>query len=306
MEALSREWLLSIFAEDAIDEILINGCHSLQRLGHDRAWADSPFSSDELMRSALQKLAYSQGQRLDPLRPAAGGLLSVDLALPAASLHLRWHALLPPIARDGPLLSLRRHRFESLRVEDFLDPYDLQALRSALSGGEPLFIIGPTGAGKTSLLISLLSAWAFEERVAILEQVPEVPRLSPHWIRLCAQTPDISGQGSFGLSAVFDELLRLRPDRLVIGELRNDEASSFRRSLLAGHGAAWCTLHCAHPGLLARRLADLSGDAGSFWEELLAEKRAVVCVMQRKRPRLSEAWQFRNHAWELIFSPREK
>lgn len=301
MEPLSQDWLIQTFQDASIDEVLVNGCHSLHTFSRNRSYGPSPFKSDEDMQRRLQALAYEQGQRLDPLRPAAGGLMSLGDAL-----HLRWHALLPPIARDGPLLSIRRHRLDILSISNFISPEDRKDLLNALASPAPLFLIGPTASGKTSLLIALLKELAFEERVAILEQLPEIPRLSPYWIRVCAQSADISGRGAFDLNAVFDELLRLRPDRLVVGELRGEEAACFRRSLLAGHGAAWCTLHASHPEFLARRLADLSGDSADFWEEIMREKKALVCCMQREKPRLREAWQYQKEGWKTIFYPKGK
>lgn len=291
----------ALFNRAPLDEILINGCHNMELLGSERQVQASLFVDDLSMIHSLQDLAYRQGVRLDPLQPAAGGLLEFG-----NQLCLRWHALLPPIARDGPLLSLRRHRLAQLRPEDFGDDEHLALLRQELSEDSALFIVGPTGAGKTSFLMCLLQALASEQRVAILEQTPEIPRLAPAWIRVCAQASDLSGQGAFTLQQVFDELLRLRPDRVVVGELRQQEAGVLRRSLLAGHGGVWCTLHAEGAAGLLLRLADLSGGTEEQWAGLLGLQKSLLVVMQRKRPRLREAWIFRNSRWDLIFSAKEK
>jgi pilus assembly protein CpaF len=295
-----KTWVVAMFDDPHIDEVLINGCHGMQVLGEAPSWLPSPFTGDRELIEAMQSLAHGQQMRLDPLQPAAGGMLLAPM--PGSMLHLRWHALLPPIARDGPLLSLRRHRLDQLGLQDFMSPAETEKLELHLRTDAPVFIMGPTGAGKTSLLVALLQRWAYEERVAILEQLAEIPRLSPYWIRVCAQEADLRGQGAFPLGWVFDELLRLRPDRLVIGELRREELVALKRSLLAGHRGVWCTLHASGPELLALRLADLSGETATFWDTLCREQSAVALVMQREKPRLREAWIALPSGWELIFS----
>ncbi|RYZ65993.1 MAG: hypothetical protein EOP09_13385, partial [Proteobacteria bacterium] len=146
--------------------------------------------------------------RWDPMQPAAGGSFSVGEAMPR---HYRWHGLLPPVARDGLLLSVRRHRLGDFSLDDFVPPEKQDKLLSLVSGQHPVFVMGPTGSGKTSFMVSTLLHCASEERLAILEQLPEVPKLSPRWIRLCAQPANFSGDGAVILEYLIDELLRLRP-----------------------------------------------------------------------------------------------
>ncbi len=147
MEPLSPNWLVQAFGDESIDEVLINGCHSQHTIGPASRSEASPFASNEEMRARLQNLAYDQGQRLDPLRPAAGGLISIESFSGRAPLHLRWHALIPPIARDGPLLSLRRHRLDALRLDDFISAEDSQKMLAILENPVPPFVIGPTASG---------------------------------------------------------------------------------------------------------------------------------------------------------------
>lgn len=300
MLAQDNDWIIPLFSDPSVDEVLFNGCRSMEVLGRERLSLPSPFQSDRELILRTQQLAHGQGVRLDPLQPAAGGLLVWE----GLSLHLRWHALLPPVARDGPLLSLRRHRLNQLLLEDFASPDQIALMRPFVQGDASLFIIGPTGSGKTSLLISLLGHFAAEERVALLEQVPEIPRLFLPWIRLCAQQSDLGGQGAFSLCQIFDELLRLRPDRIVVGEIRQQEAAVFKRSFLAGHGGIWCTLHARGPTRLGDRLAELSGESAEVWDEML--EGSLVLMMQRERPRLREAWSKKDGQWQLIFCAKER
>ena len=143
---------ISVFQDPGVDEVLMNGAVITQVSNTNCTKAIPPFFlSDSDMQRALQELAHSQGLRLDPLSPAVGGLLRLD------TFDIRWHALLPPIARDGPLLSMRRQRLGQLSSGDFCNVEDHGRLIKTLSCGDrPVFIVGPTGSGKTSLLIALL------------------------------------------------------------------------------------------------------------------------------------------------------
>lgn len=285
---LLQNLLQSYFHDPCLDEVLINGCDQVLLLsGAKRRIESSPFSSTQSMIEACQNLAFSQNLRLDPLMPAAGG------ALEHACEHFRWHCVLPPVSRDGPLLSLRRHRLTVLDLKDFVTSFMITLLEDIAAEPGPLLIAGPTGAGKTSLMMALLQRAACDRRVAILEQLAELPRLGPGWIRLQAQAADLGGEGAFSLSQSFDELLRLRPDRIVIGELRQkEEARALRRAVLAGHGSVWVTLHAGAPETLAARLADLAQEDTRVWQSLLEEQRAHYILMDRNFPRVQGIWQF--------------
>jgi pilus assembly protein CpaF len=285
---LLENLLSSYFRDPALDEVLINGCDQVLLIsGHLRRIESSPFSSTQSMIESCQNLAFSQNLRLDPLMPAAGGALAWN------DEHFRWHCVLPPVSRDGPLLSLRRHRLSMLDLKDFVSSFMIGILDEVAAQPGPLLIAGPTGAGKTSLMMALLQRAAHDKRVAILEQLAELPRLGPGWIRLQAQAADLGGEGVFSLSQSFDELLRLRPDRIVIGELRQiEEARALRRAVLAGHGSVWVTLHASSPESLAARLADLAQEDLRLWQALLEEQKAHLILMGRGFPRVEGIWQF--------------
>ncbi len=280
--------LRTYFSDPALDEVLINGCdQALLLAGAERRIESSPFSCTQTMMETCQKLAFSQNLRLDPLMPANGG------ALEQAGEHYRWHCVLPPVSRDGPLLSLRRHRLAVLDLKDFVTSLMITTLEEVAQEPGPLLIAGPTGAGKTSLMMALLQRAARDLRVAVLEQLAELPRLGKGWIRLQAQTADLGGDGAFSLSQSFDELLRLRPDRIVIGELRQkEEARALRRAILAGHGSVWVTLHAGAPESLAARLSDLAQEDLRVWQSLLAEQKAHLILLGRDFPRVQGIWQF--------------
>lgn len=289
------------FIDPSLDEVLINGGEQALFIhGAQTFKALSPFESSGSMLKACQQLAWSQNQRLDPLMPAAGGLWERKIG--DIDCQFRWHCILPPISRDGPLLSLRRHRLSTLNLLDFAPSNTCELMSIVAQAPGPLFIAGPTGAGKTSLMIALLRKQAENERVAILEQVAELPRLEPSWIRLRALSQDLEGQGAFSLNQTFDELLRLRPDRIVIGELRQkDEVKALHRAWLAGHGSVWSTLHVQGPHSLADRLADLAQDESRKWERLLQEHGAGLILLGRGHPKIIGIWQWQKDGLRELY-----
>ena len=158
------------------DEILINGSRGVFVTGASST-QEIPRLSEDIAKIAdlVRFLAKKSGLRIDALRPACGGFI--------AELSLRWHALVSPVAQDEMVLSLRRHRFKVLTLRDYSitdDQHD--AIHQAISQKNPIVIGGPTGSGKTSLLVSILKNWHFSRRVIMLETVSELPSLSPFWI----------------------------------------------------------------------------------------------------------------------------
>lgn len=277
-------------AAPEVDELLFDGLESYAEVrGDTKVYKPSPLRAHSL--SFVQDFALSQGVRWDPMMPAAGGTFAVG-DLWKDMRHYRWHGLLKPVARDGLLLSVRRHRLGTFSLEDFLPPSEQKDILQLLDSESPVFVMGPTGAGKTSFLVSVLLHLAYEERVAILEHLPEVPKLSPRWIRLCAQAANLSGEGHVSLEFLVDELLRLRPDRMIIGELRRDEILAFKRALLSGHGSVWTTVHAGSADELPWRLSELGGGSREDWRDLLVEHEAIVVSLNRKSPRFQGLFRF--------------
>ncbi|RYZ67009.1 MAG: hypothetical protein EOP09_11755 [Proteobacteria bacterium] len=280
----------SIFRCDTeIDEVLFDGLESFATVKGDiKVYGKSPLAG--MTVSTIQDFALNQGVRWDPISPAAGGVFQTVVG--GDEIHYRWHGLLRPVARDGLLLSVRRHRLSQIGVGNFLDAGDVEQVLGILNTQSPVLVMGPTGSGKTSFLVSMLMSFAAEERVAIVEHLPEVPRLSPRWIRLCGQAPLLSGEGGVRLESLIDELLRLRPDRIVIGELRREEVCAYKRALLAGHGAVWTTVHAVSVEDLPRRMAEFGvGDAGE-WREIFCRLGAVVVCLERGVRRFRGIWRF--------------
>lgn len=241
----------SIFCDNTVDEVLVDGTGAMSVMrGHHCELQRSPFASRDDLADWLFAFATQTGVRLDPMRPATGGNFNAGA--------FRWHAVLSPVAASGPLLALRRHRFASLNLSSFVDGDDAQRLVTAFQSGSPLVVAGPTGSGKTSLLAALLTECALNERVVILESLEELPQASPHWVRLIERAPNLEGKGGVGLARLFQESLRLRPDRLVIGEVRGVEARVFAEAALTGHRGVVTTMHANSRDHVLARLRALA------------------------------------------------
>ncbi len=285
-----RDWLDDFFRKNpALDELLFDGIQGLTEIsGSLRVWRSSPLLASDFKE--FQDFALAQSVRWDPLHPMAGGAFSCGRG--EAERHYRWHGLMKPVARDGLLFSVRRHRLDEVGWKDFVDDEVLPLLKIKLAEDHPVLVMGDTGSGKTSFLICSLRELAVQMRVAILEQDPEIPKLDPQWIRLVSQSANYSGEGAVSLSTLVDELLRLRPDRIVIGELRRDEIFAYKRALLCGHGSVWTSLHARVPEEIPDRLAELGGASRDEWLGILSRQRAMVVCLNRKSPRFRGLYQF--------------
>ena len=259
IEKLDSIWdyFLACFQDPRVTEILLKGSHAMSIVqGLALIEAENPFPNNHVFVSWVQNLARSTGVRLDPVQGSGGGQIRV--ASPAASsgrnvselkenaLCLRWHCVLPPISVEGPLLSLRRHLFHTIGLMDFNRYHEFQTvIKDLWSRVRGILIAGPTGSGKTTFLSALLHNFARLERLVILETLPELPSVSPHSVHLCERPPSVEGVGAVGLDRLLVESLRLRPDRLVFGEIRGHEAKGFCEALIMGHAAALSTIHAS-------------------------------------------------------------
>lgn len=204
----------------------------------------------------LQDLATACFSRIDPFSPSAGG------NLPGVS--ARWHALFPPVVRDGPLLCVRRHRFDSLSLDDFQwQSCHREKVERAVLDGATLLVSGACGAGKSTFVGAVLGELLGGRRMVIIETYEELAGISPHFINLTARPPNLSGAGGIDASWLFREALRIRPDGIVIGEIRGEEAGSFIAAAASGHAACLSTIHAGSPGEAVSRLLGLAGNSSN-------------------------------------------
>ena len=244
---MSMERLRHFFTDPAVIEVLVNSTASLTVVSSaGRSVQDSIFQAKEEMVRWLQDFAFAQGVRLDPRKPYSGGLLE--------EFNLRWHCLIPPVAIDGPILAVRRHAFNTLTLHNFHDPQALLPhCQQLVAQGKPLLVCGATASGKTTFLAALLRELCPQERVMIVESIVELPLSSRLWVRCQARERGITGDGEVKLETLIEEMLRLRPDRFVLGEMRGQEIIAFVKALTVGHLGLLTTLHAESvPQALAR------------------------------------------------------
>lgn len=276
------EKLVDRFLRDpCLDEILVNGCRSLVEVrGDQRMLESSPWAGASKLERQIQEFAFSCGIRIDPLLPSAGGVYSGG----SGEMLLRWHGLLRSVTPYGPVLSLRRHRLELISLHDF-SGWSLgirKKIEEALKHESPIFVMGPTGSGKTTFLAGILKEYCGDERVIILEHYSEIPHISAHWLSLVARPKNREGAGQLGVQDLFSEVLRLRPDRVVVSEVRTrGEAEALLDCLLAGHKGAVTTVHVDDLRFAKDRLLGMmEADHASFLEA----RNPLLILMKRGEP----------------------
>ena len=230
------------------------------------------FDSSLAILDWLQDLAATCNTRLDPMFPSAGGNIPGQPA--------RWHAVFPPLVRDGPVFCVRRNRFAKLTLDDFEinDALRAQIIGHVLQGGS-LLVSGATGSGKSSFIAAVLRQFFLNRRMVIIETVEELDGLSTNFLNMVARPPNLAGVGAVSASWLFEEALRLRPDGIVIGEIRGQEAAAFAGAISSGHASCLATIHSGSVDQARNRLTWLAGEATS--RQLLSGSNAMVVQMSR-------------------------
>jgi pilus assembly protein CpaF len=259
--------LMALLAQADVTDVLVNGAdvwvdrgRGLQRAG---VWLGSPTDVHRL----AQRLAVAAGRRLDEGSPF------VDARLPDGT---RLHAVLPPIARDGPYLSLRTLRRRAFTLPDLVAAgsfgVDVAALLTAVVSARLAYLVaGGTGAGKTTLLAALLSLVPPDERIVIVEDAAELQPAHPHAVALEARPSNVEGAGAVTLRDLVRQALRMRPDRIVVGECRGPEVIDLLGALNTGHEGGTGTLHANSSADVPARLEALGLLGGVPREALHAQ-----------------------------------
>lgn len=247
------------------------------------------FSDAEDVRRLAVRLANAAGRRLDDAVPW------VDAALPDGT---RLHAVLPPIAPEGPLLSLRvlGRRTPSLAdlVESSTIPASLlDTLRQVIDARLSFLVTGGTGAGKTTVLSALLSMVGERERLVLVEDTAELAPRHPHAVRLLARPANVEGAGQVCLDDLVRQAMRMRPDRLVVGEVRGPEVVDMLAALNTGHEGGSATVHANAARDVPARVEALAMAAGlnqaAVRSQLVAGLDVVIHVVRQSgRRRLAE------------------
>jgi len=245
-----------VYLEDpSVSEVMINGPNQIyvERKGQ-LELVPAKFASREALTAALRNMAQYVGKHIDEMRPILEG------RLPDGS---RVEAILPPAAPDGPHVAIRRFMQETLTVEKLIGfgamPEDAAvALHAFVASKLNVLVAGGTGSGKTSMLNALSSFIPHGERVVVLEDSRELQLQRDHVVQLEARPPDPKGRGQVTIRDLFRATLRMRPDRIVVGEIRGGEALDLIQAMTSGHGGCLSTLHATFPKDTLSRLETMA------------------------------------------------
>ncbi len=271
--------LTPLIADPTVTDVLVNA---------DQVWVDRGsglvrtgirVGGRDQVRRLAQRLASAAGRRLDE------GCPFVDARLPDGT---RLHAVLPPIAVDGPYLSLRTFRLRGFSLGELVEAGTVSAAGARLLGAIvaarlAYLVTGGTGAGKTTVLSSLLGLVPRDERIVLVEDASELRPVHPHVVTLQVRPSNVEGAGEVSLRTLVRQALRMRPDRLVVGECRGAEVVDLLGALNTGHEGGAGTLHANAPRDVPARLEALGLLGGVSREALHAQLGAALQVIVHLR-----------------------
>lgn len=260
--------LEGLLATQGVTDVLVNGAREV--------WVDEggglrrtsvTFPCDDDVRRLAQRLAAAAGRRLDDASPY------VDARLAGG---VRLHAVLPPIAPDGTCLSLRLPPRRMFTLDELVPGTGPVILRAILAARVAFLITGGTGTGKTTMMSAMLSLADPGERLVLVEDSAELRPQHPHVVRLEARPPNLEGAGGVGLRELVRQALRMRPDRLVVGEVRGSEVVDLLAALNTGHEGGCGTLHANNAVDVPARLEALACAAGLTREAVHSQIAAAL------------------------------
>ncbi|HUC08223.1 MAG TPA: CpaF family protein [Solirubrobacterales bacterium] len=275
--------LEDLLADPTVEEVMVNGADGVyvERAGRIES-VDVRFPDEEELRNAIERILAPLGRRIDELSPM------VDARLADGS---RVNVVIPPLAVDGPALSIRRFGASRPGPDELVERGSLslgqrELLEAAVAGRRSILVSGGTGAGKTTLLNALSSFIDPNERIVTIEDAAELRLQQDHVVRLESRPASVEGKGEVTVRDLLRNALRMRPDRIVIGEVRGPEALDLLTALNTGHEGALSTIHANSAADALNRLETLALMAGvGLPHEAIAEQvqRGVDLVVQVER-----------------------
>ena len=245
--------------DDSVTEIMVNGPEKIfvEREGRLER-ADASFVDDAHVMRIIDKIVSQVGRRIDESSPM------VDARLPDGS---RVNAIVPPLALKGPTLTIRKFSRDPYTMDDLinfgsLNPQSAQFLAACVRGKLNVLISGGTGTGKTTMLNALSSFVPGDERIVTIEDAAELQLQQDHVITLESRPPNIEGQGEVRIRELVRNALRMRPDRIIVGEVRGAETLDMLQAMNTGHEGSLTTIHANSPRDALSRLETLVLSAG--------------------------------------------
>ena len=275
--------LEDLLADPAVEEVMVNGPGQVyvERRGRIEP-VDTCFAGEEELRNVIERILAPLGRRIDELSPM------VDARLADGS---RVNAVIPPLAIDGPALSIRRFGVRRPGARELLElgtltRDQLTSLEEAVAERHSVLVSGGTGSGKTTLLNALSGFVSPQERLVTIEDAAELRLRGRHVVRLESRPAGVEGRGGVTIRDLLRNALRMRPDRIVIGEVRGAEALDLLTALNTGHRGALSTVHANSPSDALARLETLALMAGlGLPHEAIADqvRRGIDVVVHLER-----------------------
>jgi pilus assembly protein CpaF len=272
-----------LLSDPGISDILVNTYDKVyvERRGR-LELTDVKFHDNAHLMKILEKIVSRVGRRVDESSPM------VDARLPDGS---RVNAIIPPLAVDGPLVSIRRFGATPLTVQNLLDyksvtPPMIKVLESLGLAKVNILISGGTGSGKTTMLNLISGFIPGNERIVTIEDAAELQLRQPHVVRLETRPPNIEGKGEVTQRALVRNSLRMRPDRIILGEVRGPEALDMLQAMNTGHEGSLATIHANTPRDALARLENMVGMAGvSLTPRAIRQQiaSAITVILQASR-----------------------
>jgi len=242
-----------------VTEIMVNNWDTIyvERAGK-LYWTGTKFHDDQQLRRTIDKIVGKVGRRVDEASPY------VDARLPDGS---RVNAVIPPLSIDGPALTIRKFAADPYQADDLIEFGTMTSpvakfLEACVRGRINILVAGGTGAGKTTTLNVVSSFIPDDERILTIEDAAELRLQQPHVVRLESRPPNIEGKGQVTIRDLVRNSLRMRPDRIVVGEVRGSEALDMLQAMNTGHDGSISTIHCNSPRDALSRLETITMMAG--------------------------------------------
>jgi pilus assembly protein CpaF len=281
-----------------VTEIMVNGWESIyvERAGK-LYWTGTKFHDEGQLRRTIDKIVARVGRRIDESSPYC------DARLPDGS---RVNAVIPPLALDGPSLTIRKFSADPWKAEDLVSFGTMtrpvvELLDACVKGRLNILVSGGTGAGKTTTLNVLSSFLPEDERIITIEDAAELRLQQPHVVRLEARPPSIEGRGEITIRDLVRNSLRMRPDRIVVGEVRGGEALDMMQAMNTGHDGSISTIHCNSPRDALARLETMVLMSGmDFGLRAVREQISSALNLIVHQSRLKDGTRRMTHVTEIV------